>query len=280
MAIQTRIINGLYTEIYVGGGNFITQSAPTNFHQFYKQKILTPNENIEDFREVTASEKAAIEAADAKWEKPPQCFIDQCKTADPSVVWNEGTGFFELNGLTDISYAEMIDIWRFTSGPIPDTVAAYTTCGFRTNLRPVYSDYSISLHSMFSANRGLEVAVLPQYYSDSVRATNMRDTWNGCTKLREVKNVIRAPQVQTNYAGLYNTFVCCNSLETVWLRQVYDSVDFRWSPKLRLECIKYLIENANNPKAMTLTLHPQAYARVTDEIFALAAEKQITFATT
>lgn len=60
MAIQTRIINELYTEIYVGEGNFITQSAPTNFHQFYTRKILTESESIDDFREVTAANTKAI----------------------------------------------------------------------------------------------------------------------------------------------------------------------------------------------------------------------------
>lgn len=280
MAIQTKIVNGSFTEIYAGGGNFITLPAPTNFHQFWTQKVLTPGESIEDFKEVTASEKAAIEAADAKWVRPPQSFIDQCKTADPSVVWNEGTGFFELNGLRDISYAEMIDIWRFTSGPLPQPNSAYATCQFRTNLCPVFSNYTIDIRWMFQANKALEVAVLPQYYSDGVLTSKIRDTWSLCTKLREIKNIIKAPQIQTLYDGFYRTFSCCYSLETVWLKQVYDSVDFQYSPKLRLECVKYLIENANNPKAMTLTLHPTAYARVTDELFALAAEKNITIAST
>ena len=122
--------------------------------------------------------------------------------------------------------------------------------------------------------------MLPQYYPDVVRTSKIRDTWSLCTKLREIKNIIKAPQIQTLYDGVYGTFSRCYSLETVWLKQVYDSVDFQYSPKLRLECVKYLIENANNPKAMTLTLHPTAYARVTDELFALAAEKNITIAST
>lgn len=54
MAIEQRIVNNSLTEIYViGGGNFITQSQPTNFHHFFTRKILTPTEDISDFREVT-----------------------------------------------------------------------------------------------------------------------------------------------------------------------------------------------------------------------------------
>lgn len=66
MAIEQRIVNNSHTEIYVnGGGNFITQSRPTNFHQFFTRKILTPTEDISDFREVTAAERTALEQADA-----------------------------------------------------------------------------------------------------------------------------------------------------------------------------------------------------------------------
>lgn len=239
---------------------------------------MTASESIEDFKEVTEAEKTALEKSDAEWERPPHSFIDQCRMAYSSVVYNENTGFFELNGLTDISYAEMNDIWRFTSGPMPETKHAYYGCSIRTNLDPLFTSFSISLHGMFSYCKKLEVVVLPQPYSDGVHATNMRDAWLVCPKSREIKNVIIAPQIQTKYDGLYATFTGCSSLETVWLKKVYDSVNFEVSSNLRVECIKYLIENASNPKAMTLALHPDAYARVTDEIFALAAEKNITIA--
>lgn len=52
------------------------------------------------------------------------------------------------------------------------------------------------------------------------------------------------------------------------------------SPLLSLESISYMIENATNTAAITITLHPTAYARVSDELFALAAEKNITIAST
>ena len=93
MAILQRTVNGSFTEIYIGGGNgWITQSAPTNFHSFWKQKILTGNKTPEDFREVTDKEKAALEKSDAKWEKPSEDFIAQM--AALGVTWNADTGFF------------------------------------------------------------------------------------------------------------------------------------------------------------------------------------------
>lgn len=77
MAIESRIINNSLTEIYInGGGNFITQAAPTNFHGFWSRRPLDSGESIADFREVTPTERQTLEAQDAAWVQPPQCFID------------------------------------------------------------------------------------------------------------------------------------------------------------------------------------------------------------
>lgn len=64
--------------------------------------MLTPSEGIEDFKEVTASEKANIEASDAKWERPSEELI-----ANWDEAWfiggrhygkyNRESGFFEGN---------------------------------------------------------------------------------------------------------------------------------------------------------------------------------------
>ena len=154
MAIQTRIINDLYTEIYVGEGNFITQSAPTNFHQFYTRKILTESESIEDFREVTASEKAALEAADTAWVRPPQEFIDRWNHRGRVPVvggefkkvgqFNESTGFFELNEFTDIDYSEALEIDRLYIGRTEATSMLHWFYGQAVRCRTLFPIYTVS----------------------------------------------------------------------------------------------------------------------------------------
>lgn len=259
----------------LGGGSsgYITQAAPTNFHDFWTAKILLSSESVDDYKVVSESERTALEESDAAWVEPPLAFIDQCVAA--GAVYNHATGYFELNGLNDITYDDMMSVWRYTSGPLSSGENAYTTCRFRTNLKPVYSAYSVNVHSMFSLNPLLEVAVLPQYYSDAIHTNNIRDAFAGCTKLREIKTIIQVPQIATKYNGLYGTFDANASLETVWLKSVYDSFSLRDSPKLRLDCIKYLVENATNPNEITIDLHDDAYARLTDELFALAESKKI-----
>lgn len=292
MAIQQKVINTSQTEIYVGGGgNYLTQAAPTNFHRFYTRKILTDGESADDFREVTAAEKAALEASDAAWSRPSQAFIDMwneaCRVYGWSVTtygcYNEETGYFELNGIKDITYAQAINIYRYTSGATRVNGIVLIGMGFakyRTNLPPTPGSLGVAIGGAFSNNSELEVLRLPQYYDDAVRLEkNTREAFLGCGKLREIVNVMQAPAQVSDW---FNTFSYCKSLETVRIKGLYGAISFPHSALLSLESIEYMIQNRTtaHTNAITITLHPQAYARVTDEIFAAAAEKQITIAST
>ncbi|MDE6345371.1 MAG: hypothetical protein K2L55_01710, partial [Muribaculaceae bacterium] len=143
--IQTKIINDSYTAIYVGGGNFITENYPTNFHTFITEKRLLPSDSIDNYKEVTAAQRSVLEAADAKWVRPPQAFIDQWNAACSNRFvnssyyksygrYNEATGFFVLNGITDISYAEAVRIYMAY-------VSGRTTTGYRTNIPVGMANY-------------------------------------------------------------------------------------------------------------------------------------------
>ena len=136
--IETRTINGSLTEAYTSvEGSYMTQAKATHFHGFWTRKILAPSESVSDFREVTAAEKAKIEAADAAWERPPQSFIDLFNNREalggamPCEGYNEETGYFELNHIKDIDYDEAVAIlnasYPMMLGSSPKTI--YQDCG-------------------------------------------------------------------------------------------------------------------------------------------------------
>ena len=274
MAIEQRIVNNSHTEIYVnGGGNFITQSRPTNFHQFFTRKILTPTEDISDYREVTAAERTAIEKADAAWVEPSQPFIHLWNNAAGVYgCYNETTGFFELNGITDLTLTEAEEILLYyTRRTFNNLYYAYMRSNTRTFIPPKIPSEGVSMH-MFCANSGrLEKVV----FSENVVGSDMYAAFAGCRRLREIQGVIIAP-----YADYSAAFNYCERLEEVRLQRVSKSVNFGASPNLSFETVSYLVANAINTAAITITLHPTAYARVTDELFAQAAAKNITIATT
>ena len=257
----------------MGGGNFITQSRPTNFHQFFTRKILTPTEDISDYREVTAAERTAIEKADAAWVEPPCSFIDLFdKAAGGYGRYNPETGFFELNGIKDITYSQAKEILLYyTRRTLSTFHYAFTKAGVRTLIPLTAPSESVSVHQGF-ANSSLEKIV----FAGMVVVKDVWAAFSGCRSLRVIEGTIIAP-----FVGFDSTFNYCYALEEVRIQRLGNSISFKDSSNLSLESISFMVTKAGNgTKSITITLHPTAYARVTDELFAQAAAKNITIATT
>lgn len=284
MAILQRTVNGSFTEIYIGGGNgWITQSAPTNFHHFWRQKILGPDESIDDFREVSETEKRQLLDSDAKWIEPSEEFILHWKRkGGPKHLsdYNKETGYLKLYDIDDISLSEamMIDMVSVTPYVARgDMKAAYAPInGELVRLRP-RALFPIGLRmamceNMFYRNYFIQVLGFdgPHGIATVSGGDNM---FSNCTSLRRIEGMLQIIKGD-------DTFYGCLSLEEVRLRSLAIDVSFEYSPKLSIASIQYMIENRSDTNQITITLHPEAYARVTDEIFAAAAEKQITIAST
>lgn len=270
------------TEVYVGG-NFITQSAPTNFHTFWNRKVMTDGESIDDYRVVTTQEKSALEQSDAQWVEPSADFVAQCKSA--GVVYNLKSGYFELNGLTDITTEQMRTIyekaqWRGTN------ICSIAGAGIRTNLFLMdYGDFCDAANSMgglpliktVAQAFDLEVLVVSsenQWFIGFV-CSELRHMIQTAPKLREIKGYIDAIRV-TSKIVVANTDVPL--LTKMHIINLKVDVDASKLPKLSLESISTWVAKAINTSPITITLHPEAYARLTDELTAQAAAKNITFA--
>lgn len=291
MAIETRIVNDSFTEIYVGGGNYLTQAAPTNFHRFYTRKILTDGESADDFREVTAAEKAALEASDAAWVRPPQSFIDRwnsaCKPFDTSYGgFDESTGYFNCCGVTGIDYAEALIIDRQSSTFISGTYAhgqyyagtgvSYRAMQPRVLLPIVIPANEISAADyMFRGCNKLEAVAIIGGYTDRIHILgNVNYMFYACRSLKRIYGDLDLRAVTDT------TFKDCTALEEICVYNFSNGFSLADSPNLSAASIRNLARPRINTKPATVILHPEAYTRVTEEISALAAEHNITFATT
>lgn len=283
MAIEKKYLNGYSPVIYVGGGNFFTQAKPTNFHQFWTQKILLANETITDFKEVTAAERSAIEAADAEWTRPPQSFIDGWNNAcvGPRTKlavgqYNESSGYFELNGIVDIGYEEAMKIYRFSHTNLS---AKYTFgtkyngdvniqkyCYCRTYLPILWPSYSGNdMTDAFSYNRVVQVISFEGGYGTVMGANViLKGTFRNCNALREILCEIRNPELD-----LYS-FYGCTALETLRLTVNTGQTmpDLRWSPALTYDSFQWLVTHATTSaenKAYTVTVHADVFAKLTGD---------------
>lgn len=186
-------------------------------------------------------------------------------------VYNERTGYYELNGLTDITEEQMRTIWQ-------EDLSGWYRKG-RTNLTRNIAykgndgGYSggQKMSSICNGNTNLEVFNLGSDFYASYSFV----AFSGCTKLREV-----SPQYKivpyTESLG-YNLFNNCPALQEVRFNMHYvtrGKVLFSESPLLSKESVLSIITTMGSvPKEnpFTITLHPTAYARLKDDADIVAA---------
>lgn len=191
-------------------------------------------------------------------------------------VYNERTGFYELNGLTDITEGEMKKIYRYAGTPQVKASHAYSQ--IRTNF-PSPSYYNGSIYDgMFYASK-IEVInlgykqVQPPTILEPYVSLEGQNAFYLCKNLRIIYGRIEMYRTINDW-GL--TFGECAELEEVRIYRLGTNIKFSWSPNLSKESVLYMITNANPPSgaaagSIAITLHPTAYARLKDDADIVAA---------
>ena len=193
-------------------------------------------------------------------------------------VYNEATGFYELNGLTDITEEEMRKIYLLyitNSSQSQHLVSWLSYDDFRTNIPPRIT-YATNIQNSISGNAVLEVLAISVYalYIQSSVAT----AHGSFPKLRRVVgywvyNSNNPSDFNFNYG---QPFQNCPLLEEIRIKGINKSHTFAVSPNLSKESVLYMITNANPPSgaaagSIAITLHPTAYARLKDDADIVAA---------
>lgn len=252
--------------------------------------MLTPGESIDDFKEVTANEKAAIEASDAKWERPSYELIAEY---DLAMFKYEGSsshenrlafghyyadsGYF-MYGDVPLTMREARLMLAYRKSPLYNGQQAYAGMWHPTAIAPIIQKglSPMSFAECFSMCRALKVVALQGYYSGMCNVSNANRMFASCSQLTTVLGEL----YMSSCGDVDNMFIYCSKLREVRLNSLKVSISLEHSPNISMASLTYMVEHAANTKAITITLHPTAYARVTDELFALAAEKNITIAST
>ena len=194
-------------------------------------------------------------------------------------VYNEQTGYYELNGLTDITDEEMRKIYLLyiTNSSQSQHLVSWLSYpnDFRTNIPPrMY--YAPNIQNSISDNAVLEVLVLSVsslYIQSSVATAH-----GSFPKLRRV---VGDWVYENNNPSDFNfdygqPFRNCPLLEEIRMKKINKSHSFAVSPNLSKESVLYMITNANPPSgaaagSIAITLHPTAYARLKDDADIVAA---------
>lgn len=200
--------------------------------------------------------------------------------------YNEATGFYELNGLTDITEEQMRTIYEKTWGwwlHLP-SLNGFGSALPRTNIPcPDYKIISyasnISLHSIFFGSGNddnLEVVNLRALYTptsfDEIKIVDFNWAFQGDKKIREVQGIINVNEARykLNIGG---------NIETINIKGLKVDIRFYNSQRLSKESVLYMINNSEATSAITISLNKAVYDVMKDDadiIAALAEKTNIT----
>lgn len=191
----------------------------------------------------------------------PMHYMYECVGAK----WNAKTGFWELNGLTDITNEQMLTIYVETNNFLmyqSNMQACYCFSKCRTNIPNTPYLSSISrLQSgwidFFRQSGNIEVVVFKSIYSYKFKPDTLNGVFLGCINLRLIDGIL---DVSKCHKDNRNDFINCGKLESVKLYKLNYSIGLASCKMLSSESVQYMIENATDA-TITITLHPEAYDR-------------------
>ena len=186
--------------------------------------------------------------------------------APGKVVFNTQSGYWELNGLTDLTdtqmgivyeRANMINIYAAESA----MQGAFSRCKARTNIPAqnvesgtitgnLYHTFNASLYEILNLSGVNE--------NKGFRTTSFSYLARDCAYLRKILNMF------TDVSGSASNNVCsgCPQLEYLMIYNLKNSLNISSCPLLQTSCILYWIQNEAATKAITVTLHADCYTRV------------------
>lgn len=202
-------------------------------------------------------------------------------------VWDTSSERWTVGSETGISNSVMTRIYSLSHNVLNnsnwDSVLEGTD--IPVNLPPrkspsrTSSSIQTTARSTFRASNFKTIYLCPK--SQFVRFSDCSQLFYGCNQLVTIIGGITFENTANNMA-----FISCTRLQDVQFNMLRYNVDLRDSPLLTLESFQYLIENATNTSAITVTVHADVYAKLTDPqqadwyaVNTAAQGKHISFAT-
>lgn len=174
-----------------------------------------------------------------------------------------------------MTYADAVQTWMLSHNQLGRSsneglfggygVEAYEKYSKCKTYFPIYCGMSYSAPSLvraFKGNRIVETLSFVNGYGVVLGINaELQGAFDGCWNLREILSEIRSPTAFDNY-----TFRECRSLTEIRISRLLYDVCFADSPLLSLASFQYLVTNAANTSAITVTVHADVFAKLTGDM--------------
>lgn len=203
---------------------------------------------------------------------------------------------YGLNGLSDIIYTEVIRIlslYPLSSTGIPVRTAMFMSETART-LFPIWMPEWADCDKMFMNMSSVEVL---SFEGGRAFAKNWARAFEGCKNLKSIQGDLLMDQT-IGIGKIGGMFRGCVQLAEIRLLKLKGDLDLSDCPLLSIASIEYMVSNAANTTAITVTVHADVFAKLTgdttneaaaalteeelaqwEQVLTDALEKNITFAT-
>lgn len=226
-----------------------------------KEILVTGSEDlyIADSK-LALTDRASFRLFDLQWEQ-----------AGGSVIVSGET--YGLNGINDLSLSEAIDILaQYANASVNRSLlaSAFQNSKLRTTfpLRIGASVSSSNITGMFSGSTKLETLVISGGMAYTHR---MASAFSGCARLRKIDGGAIRVRDLSAVSHIANAFQGCAALEDVRINELRFDISFADSPLLSLGSISYLIAQRAGSNTITVTVHPDVYAKLTGDTTNAAA---------
>lgn len=180
-------------------------------------------------------------------------------------VWNPSSKSWTVGSVTGISNSVMTRIYSLSHNVLNNSnwdSALYST-DIPVNLPPrktpnqFTNEINVTARSTFTSSNFKTIYICPE--SMVVRFSNCIFLFCGCRQL-----VTIVGNVTFENAAHNDAFTYCKSLQNVKFKLLRYNVNLKDCPLLTLESFQYLVENATNTSAITVVVHADVYAKLTD----------------
>lgn len=179
-----------------------------------------------------------------------ESLTDVCRAL--GVTYNTSTGKYTLNGLTDITYDELTEIYARRGQIGPAGYFQYAGFPCRTNLlTQKTSRYVSGIAYCFNGSTDVEVVNLGSTITVKAQDEGMTRAFTGCRRLHTIMGQLSLG----SKPAVTETFSECRALREVRIASLGTNISFEDSPMLTYSTLNYLVEHAANTEEITVTVH-------------------------
>lgn len=189
-------------------------------------------------------------------------------------VYNKSTGYWEYGDLKDMTEEDCflaalyainlsstgqgtsVIIGGITNQRVSKARTFFTRAKVTSSL---YNSIIYIINSAFAQNTMMEYIAFCQNDSEELFILNGVNAFRQCLQLKTIKTVIRPSYDAT----IDNMFLNCLHLTNVKIKALTLDLSFAESPRISYESLNYLVTNAANTSAITVTVHPTTYSYLT-----------------